>query len=433
MIRNLLADNVNLRRALFVLACSFIGIALAAQYAAQSPATYQASATVFVGSVTPDEAQQKVLTLAQLATSDVVIERVIATTGLDETPPSLRPKVSAEAVPQTVLIRISAQDQDREQAREIANTVALELEVYAAELNEQVAGSDESTTARLVDPALTPDEPISPRPAIVLGLGLVGGLAGGLILTAALARRDDLLRTEGKVEQVTDTPSLGSVPRVRGRRLTPIDVATHPATVQSFKGLRNNLVQRLPATSNPVVAMVSSGPEEGKTCLTLGLARALADDGRSVLIVDGDLREHVLTSVLDLGARPGWVNSLEESIHPSELVIKDALESVDVVAVGPRVPRNRSGKDDSRLDFQTLQRVLDALRGSYDVVLIDTANLDTYADSALISRHADGAVLVVPSGQVGPRQVTLAMESVVKAGGEVLGTVLNFAARSTRV
>lgn len=432
MIRNLLADSVNLRRLLFVAACAFMGIALAALYAAASPPIYQASATVLVGPVTRDDAQQKVLTLAQLATSDVVIERVIATAGLDETPDSLRANVSAEAVPQTVLVQITVTDTDRERAREIANAVALELESYAEELNEQTSSSAETTTARLVDPALTPDGPISPRPAILLALGLVGGVAGGLVLAAAWARRDDLLRSEDTVEQVTGTPNLGSIPRVGGRHVSPIQVATHRDTAQSFKGIRNNLIQQLLLHDHPVLAIVSSGAEDGKTCLTLGLARALADDGHSVLIVDGDLRQHALTSILDLDERPGWVNWLPTSTHPSEMIINDALDSVDVVAVGPQVPRSRSGKEDSRRDYRTLQKVLDDLRGGYDVVLVDTANLNSYADSALISRQADGAVLVVPQGQVGPRQVASAMESVVKAGGEVVGTVLNFAARSAR-
>lgn len=444
LITNLLRDRVTMRRVLFILACSLLGMALAAFYVAQAPPVYQASASVLVTSVTRDnadagganpltetnDAQQKVLTLTQLATSNVVIERVITTMGLDLTPEDLRGRVTAEALPQTVVIRISAQDLDRGRAREIANTVALELDGYVQELNEQTSGSAATTTARLVDPALTPDAPLSPQPAIMLGLGFVGGLAGGLILTTAVARRDDLIRSESRVEQASGAPSLGSVPRVIGRRLTPASVAVHESTVQSFKGIRNNLLQRLPATSKPVVTVVSSESGEGKTSLTLGLAHALASDGLSVLVVDGDLRQRALTSALELDDRLGWVNSSESPNPVSELVVKDALESVDVVAVGVHRPTQRSGDRGLEGGSRQLQEVLDHLREDYDVVLVDTANLNSYADSALISRDADGALLVVPSGQVGPRQITLALASVTKAGGDVLGTVLNFAPRS---
>jgi len=324
-----------------------------------------------------------------------------------------------------------AQDSDPEQAREIANTVALELDGYVQEINEQNPGSAADTAARLVDPALTPQNRTSPQPAIALALGLVGGFTAGLILMAAIARRDDLLRTESRVEQVTGAPSLGSFLGLAGRRLSPLDVARHRSTTQNFRGIRNNLVERLPSTDNPVVAVLSSESGEGKTSLVLGLARALSYEGRAVLVVDGDLRRHGLTSVLALEDRPGWVGWAEKSGAPGDLVVRDALGSVDVVPVGRRPPSNRSGEDVD-LGFKRLQLALDRLRRSYDIVLVDTPNLTSYADSALISRYADGAVLVIPFGQVGPREVTQAIDSVVKAGGEVLGTVMSFTARSSR-
>lgn len=447
MINRLLLYGVTLRRVLFVVAFSLTGAALAALLAAQSPPSYKALSTVLVASVTradsaevggpnplteTNDAQQRVLTLAQLATSNVVIERVIATTGLDQTPETLRANVTAETVPQTVLVRISAQDGDPEQAREIANVVALELEGYVQELNEQTPGSAATTSARLVDPALTPTQPVSPQPAVMLALGLIAGTAGGVILIAALARRDKYLRTESSVENVTGTPSLGSVPRVPGRRLTPISVATHQGTVQNFRSIRNNLLQTLPASTSPVVAVVSSESQEGKTSLTVGLANALASDGRAVLVIDGDPRTRGLTSILHLEDRPGWVSWSPSSTHPQEIVVKDALKSVDLVPTGSRGPLRGSRDGNTSLSPENLQNLLSRLRQNYDIILVDTADLGSYADSALISRHADGAVLIVPSGQVGPAQVVLARDFVTKAGGEVLGTVINFTARSSR-
>lgn len=444
MIRNYLRDAVLVRRALFVLACGLVGMALAAITAAGSTRIYEASATVLVASVTREDAaaggganpltetndaQQKVLTLAPLAISDVVIERVITTLRLDETPTSLRANMAAEAVPQTVLLRISARATNPQTAREIANTAALELDLYVQELNEESVGSASTTTARLVDPALLPEGAISPRPAIMLALGLIGGLAVGLVVMAGVARRDELLRTETKIQQVTGTSSLGAVPRVPGRELTPSDVAIHEQAHQSFKGMRINLVERLPSrTGSPVVAMISAESGEGKTSLTLGLARALAADGRTVLVVDGDPRQHALTTILGLEDQSGWVDAHEEADRPTDLALKDILVGVDVVPLGVQGSRGPDGQGVGRAEVKTLQQVITYLRSDYDIVLVDTADLTSYADSALISRHADGAVLVVPCGQIGPRQLTHAMNSVARAGGQVLGTVMNFAA-----
>ncbi|WP_153393871.1 polysaccharide biosynthesis tyrosine autokinase [Ornithinicoccus halotolerans] len=441
MIRRLLQDGVTLRRGLVVLACALLGMALAALYAAQMPLTYQASATVLVSSVTRDgennpltetnDAQQKVLTLAQLATSNVVVSRVIDSMGLDQVPESLQASLQAEAVPQTVLVEITAQDPDPSRAREIVNFVALELDGYVQELNELNPGAAAETSVQLVDPALTPTEPESPQPAIMLALGLFAGLGAGMTLVLALARRDDSPRTEAAVEQLTGHPSIGSVPFVRGRRVVPLEVATHRATAQSFSRIRNNLLQRLP-TSRPVLAVVGLEAGDGKTSVSAGLARALAQHGYHVLLVDADPRDHHLTSGLALEDQLGWLNWPEDVSSVSDLVVKGVSDGLDVVPVGVPEPRSRYEDDHLARANTALRPVLEKLSPDYDVVIVDTADLRTHADSALIARYADGTVLVVPAGQLRQHQVALALDTVSKAGGVLLGSVLNFSSGPLR-
>lgn len=435
-----------MRRSLFVVACSMVGMALAALVASQSPSLYETTATVMVASVTrPDspaagganpltetnDAQQRVLTLGQLATSNVVIERVIATAELPDTPTALRERVTAQAIPQTVLVEISAQDPDPTRARDIANTMALELDGYVQELNDQTPGSAAMMSARLVDPALLPTQAASPRPAIMLALGLVGGFGGGLILTAAMVRGDHLLRTERGVQRVTGLPGLGVVPRVRGWRLTPWDVATKSATAEAFKNIRNNVFQRMPVEDNPVLAIVSPESSQGKTALSLGLARAVAHEGRSVLLVDGDFRNHQLSSVLQLEETPGWVAPTQVPNEPSRSIVKGVFESVDVLSfvTEPLPSRSELGRD---LGLGALASAISQVREDYDVVLVDTADLQGTADSVMFAKYADAAILVVPYGGSEPRELTLALDSIHQVGGEVLGTVLTLAPLSER-
>lgn len=443
--RKLLLSGVTTRRSLFVAACSMVGMALAALVASEAPSLYETTATVMVASVTrPDssaaaganpltetnDAQQRVLTLGELATSNVVLERVIVTAGLPDTPTSLRERVSAQAIPQTVLVEITAQDPDRTRARDIANTMALELDGYVQELNDQTPGSAAMTSARLVDPALLPTEPASPRPAIMLALGLVGGFAGGLILTAAMVRGDHLIRTERGVQRVTGLPGLGVVPRVRGWRLTPLDVATEPATVEAFKNIRNNVLQRVPADKS-VLAIVSTESSQGKTALSLGLAQALASEGRSVLMVDGDLRNHHLSTVLQLEETASWVAPSARLSEPHHNIVKGAFDSVDVLffATEPGDLRIQPGHGPGVGSFAS---VVDQVRQDYDVVLVDTADLEGTVDSAMWVKHADAAILVVPHGRSEPRELTLALDAIHQVGGDVLGTVLTLAPRSAR-
>lgn len=447
MIKRLAREGAAFRRTLVVLASGLTGMALAFLYIAQAPALYETSGTVLVSSVTrsgdndplteTNDAQQKVLTLATLATSNVVVERAIASSGVDRTPESLRDSLEAEAVPQTVLVEITARDPDPAQAREIVNFVALELDGYVQELNEQSPTAAAETSAQLVDPALTPTQPVSPQPTLMLALGLFGGLATGLVLMTVVARRDDHLRTEAALEQSTGLANLGSVPLVSGSQLTPTDIANRKALTQNFHRIRNNLLALFPSGGS-VVAIVGLEKGEGKTSLTLGLANALVRHGRRILVVDADPHRHHLTSGLGLENEMGWCTRTgateapsRTAVPPSRLVIKDDASGLDVLPAGVPAQRSRVDREEDSV-VQALEPVLNELRHDYDLVLLDTADLRSCADSALLASYADGSVLVVPAGLSRQGDVALAMDMVRKASGVILGTVLNYAPRSFR-
>ena len=434
-----------MRRLITLVSAGILGAALAAIVAVIVPPTYEATATVYVTSVTrpledgtalqqrsalveTQDAQQKTLTLASLATSDVVAERVINTLDLPMTPNRLLDRIDARALPQTVLIEISARDRSPAMAREIANTTALEFSDYAERLNTETQDAAAITTARLVDPALTPPKPIAPTVPALIALGLLAGLGVGVLVLSVLERTDARIRDGGLLQSLTALPYLGSTPWVRtGGKRNLSGVTANETLAESVKAIRTTLIQLLPDLRGRLLTIESSEDDSGKSALTLGLARAFQQAGFKVLIVDGDLRHRSLTTSLGLDKERGLADQLIAGKSAGEVIQTGLLDRIDVISAG-----QPSEYPSELLGSEAFSRAIEELRGHYSLVLIDTPGIKDFTDGAVIARNTDGAVLAVPFHRHDPQQVSSSIDAILKGGGAVVGTVMTLVPESDR-
>lgn len=193
--------------------------ALAVVYVMTAPKTYKATADLFVGSTvvgtTPaDNASalsasnyvfDRVATYSQFADQAPVLNQVIKTLSLGTTSADLSKQISASVVPDTVIISVSATDPSAAQAQKLANATALELGNYIKNLD--VAGTVSSLAPTVTQQANLPSAPDSPNRNLILALGVLVGLALGLVLASL---RDQMRRTrpaKGGEATAVSTPS----------------------------------------------------------------------------------------------------------------------------------------------------------------------------------------------------------------------------------
>lgn len=173
------------------------------------------------------------------------------------------------------------------------------------------------------------------------------------------------------------------------------------------------------AESPSVIVVTSAVPGDGKTTTALNLALAFAEDaGRSVLLVDGDLRRGSLASYVEPSPSLGLAEVLE-----GDLPLDHAL--IDVK--GTRLTMLPSGAvREAPLELiraPLFATVMGDLRRRYRTVVIDTPPCVPFTDAAMFNTHADGALVVVRSGATPKPLVLRAVESL--APGAILGAVLN--------
>lgn len=171
----------------------------------------------------------------------------------------------------------------------------------------------------------------------------------------------------------------------------------------------------------PEVLMVSSAlAGEGKTTVSLGLALTVAQDypDRRVVLVETDERHASLASDFAVEPSPGLVDCVLGD-EPMEMAFRPSfLDNLHLIPVGG--PTRGPGRP---LRSSRMASLVDALRQSYDLVILDAPVLLVNSDSVMLSDLADGAILVVRAGVTPAPAVAKAIEQMDES--KLRGVVLN--------
>ncbi|KAA1427471.1 polysaccharide biosynthesis tyrosine autokinase [Nocardioides antri] len=363
---------------------------------------------------------------ADLAHSSELAGRVIDVLDLDMTAADLSGRISSEVVEETSAITITVTDTDPQRAQTIADVVTSEFQAYTEELETAGDASESQIKVNVTDPPEYQPDPV--RPDWVLNL-LAGGLIGlllGLALAVARELLDRTVRTAEHISEVTDAPVLASIGFDNEIRSAPLltDLGGFAARTEAFRLLRTNL-QFIDLDHRARVLVVTSAvPGEGKTMTSTNLAVALAQTGRTVLIVDADLRRPRVATMLGVDPAIGLTTALVGKAQIEDAIQVHGPSGLHVLASGAKPP-NPTEILQSRVTHDLIRR----LRQSYDMIIVDAPPLLPVADASVLSTLADGAILVVRHGQTTRDQVTEAVNRLSQVGGRLYGVVVNMVAK----
>lgn len=335
----------------------------------------------------------------------------------------------------TVEAQIAALPALELQYARLTRAVAVATERYTHLLNRaeelRTAKASWIGNARVMEHAVEPRRPVSPKRGLVMALAALLGLAGGLGAAFVRSAFDEGVRDPGDIEARTRLPVLATIPRSetqrrlgrlrRGARLDPLAVVDPgDAAVEELRALRTGVEFALARAPNHVVAIGSAGPGAGKSFVTVNLAHLLAAPDARVLVVDADLRRGLLHRYFGLDAPPGLSDVLSGAATLDAALRRTDRPNVDLLPSGGRVTNPAE-----LLTGERLRRLLDEVAGRYGVVVVDTPPLLSVTDGALVARHAGVNLLVVRSGEQTAREIGLAAQRLARNGIQVSGAVLN--------
>ncbi|MET4098100.1 succinoglycan biosynthesis transport protein ExoP [Agrococcus sp. UYP10] len=415
---------------LLLLALMLTGVGAGALVAAVQEPVYSAQTQVFVSTQGGDTSAElvqgnsftlsRVKTYARLATSQGVLDRVVAELDLDATARELAGSVAASPLLDTTIIEISAVSEDPAVAVRIADAVAASLATTVAEIE---SAGEQGSPIRLttVENAVVPEDPISPRPLLNVAVGAVLGIA--LAVAIALLREvlDTRIRDERGLKLVTDLPIVGSMTFDSKAKQRPLVVHSDPLSPRSeaYRTLRTNLQFVEVDGRSRTFVVTSSTPSEGKSSTAANLALALADAGETVILIDADLRKPKVAEYMNIDGSVGLTDVL---IGRAELV--DAVqmwgESSLYVLPSGQIPPNPS----ELLGSKSMQALITQLESEFDWVLFDAPPLLPVTDAAVLARHTAGAIMVVASGRATRHQLDVALSMLENVDAPVAGVVL---------
>lgn len=314
--------------------------------------------------------------------------------------------------------------------------VEVKQQLYTGLLNSyqqlRIAKAGEIGNVRIVDTAVEPIQPIKPKKLQILILSIfLGGFLGTLLALLRNMMRSGI-KDAAQIENELDLPVYATVPRsliqasrnnlLNKKKNIPIlavkdggDIA-----IESLRSMRTAIHFALMNASNNVIALSGPAPEIGKSFITVNLATILAQGGKRVLVIDGDMRRGYLHKYFNAELSPGLAELLNLQNSYEDIVQNSTVENLFFVTRG-KSPVNPS----ELLSTDKFKAFLDQASAHFDHILIDTPPVLAVTDGIIIAQYAGVNLLIARHAQTQIKELEITVNRFEQANVKVNGVILN--------
>ncbi|WHP70523.1 GumC family protein [Phaeobacter inhibens] len=246
--------------------------------------------------------------------------------------------------------------------------------------------------SRVISRAFPPDRPALPNKGqiLILSVFLSGFLGTVLVVVLQLSRAR--LHSAAQIAGLTSVPVIAVLDqfsqKIRPEQASALGPQTRDG--EAIRNLRTTLLMARGDVPPQVVVFTSAESGDGKSTLSAAMAHNMAQIGKSVLLVDGDLRRHYLSDPLaDGNSKPGLFDVLSGRCDLAEAVLPGVLGQADILPAG-----SVSGSAADLLSQGGLTELLSVARSHWDIIIFDTPPISVVPDARIIGQHADLLILL---------------------------------------
>jgi tyrosine-protein kinase Etk/Wzc len=247
------------------------------------------------------------------------------------------------------------------------------------------------SNSRVVDKAIAPTEPVSPKKKMIYMMALAGALglfAGVIFLKDSFTGK---IKYRNEIEKMTSIPIIGEIAFEKTNSPLVIEKGTRSFVAEEFRKLRISLSFLGIDADHKKLLFTSSISGEGKSFIAANLAVSLSLTGKKVVLVDLDLNNPSLSKILGVDYEAGVTEFLEGEKRPTEIINKlTTHENLYFIAAGS-LPENPT----ELLANGKVQSLIDYLDNNFDVVLIDTSPAVLVTDAYILSGMCDATLYVI--------------------------------------
>lgn len=270
----------------------------------------------------------------------------------------------------------------------------------------------------IVDRAQPPEDPSSPSMPRNILIGMMLGLIGAAACIAVIEQLDRKIRNPDDIERMTTYPLLGTIPAIDDPSMAHWG---DPKSIlfEAYMSVQTTLRLATESGVPKSLMLTSTGPGEGKSMSCLSLARALRSSGRSVLVIDADLRRPSVHAKLQMENTEGLSEYLAGQAQWKDLIRESEIPGINIITAGA-IPPNPT----ELLAGTRFEQLIAELGEAFDHVLIDSPPLLGLADAPLIAEKASASIYVVEANNAISQEIRNGLARLSRNARRIIGIIL---------
>ncbi|EMM0233380.1 polysaccharide biosynthesis tyrosine autokinase [Providencia rettgeri] len=311
--------------------------------------------------------------------------------------------------------------------RDVESEQAIYNQLVAKQQELSVLNSGITADVRIIDSAESQPNAVAPKKALILVLAAILGFIVGCAYVIAREFFNN------KIKGTEDIDALGinvyaTIPFSTHEKKLIAEGNKHPlalenpadTAVEAIRSLRTSVYFSVMNQGNNLVMVTSASPGVGKSFVTSNMAVVLANAGKKVLLIDTDLRKGRIHKAFGLSNKLGLSDYLSQSDTSQPNIHNGVIENLDVICRGKNVTHSSE-----LLMSERFKRLLDTVKGQYDIVVIDTAPILAITDSAIIGKYVGTSLLIAYYGVNTVKDIELSLKRFKQNDIEITGVILN--------
>lgn len=390
---------------------------------------YQTSTTILLTNTTEAINQNDITlnqklttTYSELIKSRRVLSKVIEDLNLDTTVAKLADQISIESVSNTEILKVSVKDKDKQMAMSIANKTA---EVFSHE----VVQIYKINNISIIDEAVLPKMVANNTTVRDTIIAFILGGAVSISVLFVIYYFDDTIKYSENLEEEIKLPIIGKigmndVKKKENETNTELIVQKYPKSLisEGMKTLRTNLQFSSVDKELKSLLITSSIPGEGKSFVSANLAIAFSQAGKTVLVVDCDMRKGRQHKIFNVSNKIGLSNLLIDDLNNLEngYIKKTEIKRLSVLPCGT-IPPNPS----ELLNTAKNKELKEKLENKYDLVIYDGVPCNGLPDSIIMSTIVDKTLIVSAEGKTTKALLNNTKKALENVNANIAGDILN--------
>ncbi|MDI1293526.1 MAG: polysaccharide biosynthesis tyrosine autokinase [Methylobacter sp.] len=337
--------------------------------------------------------------------------------------------------------KIEALPETQQAILRLSRDVQVSNELYTTLLNNaqtlKVAKAGTVGDARIIDEAIAPTKSIKPKKLLIIAVSLILGVIAGVgwVFIRKTMRRG--VEDPDQLEKHLNIPVYATIPHSEeqiklSEKLKKLDKKHNDQpmilavenkedlAIESLRSLRTTLHFAFLEAQNNIIMITGPSPGIGKSFVSINLATVLADAGKKILLIDGDLRKGFINKVLGVNREDGLSDLISSTTTLDKAVRHIAAANIDFIPTGS-IPPNPS----ELLLHERLGELLETLGEQYDHIIIDSPPILAVTDACIIGRMASATLMVVKAGQHPMRELEQCTKRLAQSGVHMKGIVFN--------